>query len=66
MKWYSTTKHGYARGHEAVHYVENVRNYYDLLVRISERTDLYEFFPRDIEPFHGDEPDDAGNLLRAI
>ncbi|MEW5757294.1 MAG: membrane-bound lytic murein transglycosylase MltF [Pseudomonadota bacterium] len=64
MKWYSTTKHGYARGHEAVHYVDNVRNYYDLLVRISERTDLYEFFPRDIIPYH--DADDTGNLQRAI
>lgn len=30
--YYSTLKHGYARGREPVRYVENVRNYYDLLV----------------------------------
>lgn len=30
--YYSTLKHGYARGHEPVNYVENIRNYYDLLV----------------------------------
>jgi membrane-bound lytic murein transglycosylase F len=30
--WFMQTKHGYARGVEPVIYVENVRNYYDLLV----------------------------------
>ncbi len=29
--WYSKTRHGYARGREAVVYVENIRRYYDLL-----------------------------------
>jgi len=31
-KWYSKTKHGYARGQEPVGYVSNIRNYYELLV----------------------------------
>jgi peptidoglycan lytic transglycosylase F len=35
-KWYSQTKHGYARGREPVRYVENVRSYYDLLVWLSD------------------------------
>jgi len=30
-KWYRQTKHGYARGHEPVRYVENIRSYYDIL-----------------------------------
>lgn len=30
-RWFSTTKHGYARGREAVDFVANVRSYYDLL-----------------------------------
>ncbi|MCG8427918.1 MAG: membrane-bound lytic murein transglycosylase MltF [Chromatiales bacterium] len=30
-KYYSTVKRGYARGHEPVTYVDNIRNYYDLL-----------------------------------
>jgi membrane-bound lytic murein transglycosylase F len=34
--WYKKTKHGYARGHEPVIYVRNIRNYYDLLERIIE------------------------------
>lgn len=31
-KWYRKTKYGYARGNEAVRYVENVRSYYDILI----------------------------------
>ncbi len=29
--WYRTSKSGYARGNEAVKYVENIRTYYDIL-----------------------------------
>ncbi|MCO6412686.1 MAG: membrane-bound lytic murein transglycosylase MltF [Thiogranum sp.] len=36
-KWYSKTRYGYARGHEPVRYVENIRSYYDILVWQSER-----------------------------
>jgi membrane-bound lytic murein transglycosylase F len=36
-KWHSTVKHGYARGREAVTYVDNVRNYYDMLRGVIER-----------------------------
>ncbi|NOX10030.1 MAG: membrane-bound lytic murein transglycosylase MltF [Gammaproteobacteria bacterium] len=32
-KWYRQLRHGYARGHEALQYVENIRSYYDILVR---------------------------------
>lgn len=31
-KYYQTVRHGYARGQEPVDYVDNIRNYYDLLV----------------------------------
>jgi len=31
-RWYQQTRHGYAPGWEPVMYVENVRNYYDILV----------------------------------
>jgi len=31
-KYYTTLRNGYARGGEPVNYVENIRNYYDLLV----------------------------------
>lgn len=30
-QWYQQTRNGYARGHEPVLYVENVRNFYDVL-----------------------------------
>ncbi len=36
-RWYKTTKYGYARGGEAVTYVENIRSYYDILVWHSEK-----------------------------
>jgi len=35
-KWYRKTKHGYARGNEALRYVENIRRYFDILVRMQE------------------------------
>ncbi|MDN5871717.1 MAG: membrane-bound lytic murein transglycosylase MltF [Nitrococcus sp.] len=35
-RWYKRVKYGYARGWQPVHYVENVRKYYHLLVRITE------------------------------
>lgn len=31
-KYYKHTRHGYARGYEPVRYVENIRNYYNILV----------------------------------
>lgn len=37
--WYSQTRHGYARGHEPVLFVQNIRNYYDLLVRNADQPD---------------------------
>ncbi|MCL6415878.1 membrane-bound lytic murein transglycosylase MltF [Aestuariirhabdus sp. Z084] len=30
-KWYKSTRYGYARGHEPVAYVQNIRRYYDLI-----------------------------------
>ena len=36
-KWYKQTKYGYARGHEPVIYVENIRSYYDTLVWLTNR-----------------------------
>jgi len=35
-KWHKKTRYGYARGGEAVHYVRNVRRYYDILRWMSE------------------------------
>jgi len=36
-KFYKTTKYGYARGDEAVQYVENIRRYYDTLTWLDDK-----------------------------
>ncbi|MCG9745802.1 membrane-bound lytic murein transglycosylase MltF [Shewanella sp. Isolate8] len=36
-KYYKQTRYGYARGGEAVHYVDNIRRYYDTLVWIDNQ-----------------------------
>lgn len=36
-KWYSQTRYGFARGREAVIYVENIRRYHDLLKWLNEK-----------------------------
>lgn len=39
-KWHQKTRHGYARGHEAAHYVANIRNYYDLMIWIDKKNKI--------------------------
>ncbi len=39
-KWNRLTKYGYARGYEAVGYVNNIRSYYDILVWMTSGEDL--------------------------
>ena len=41
-KWYEKTRFGYARGREPVVYVQNIRNYYDLLVWLENKGELYD------------------------
>ena len=41
-KWYEKTRFGYARGHEPVIYVQNIRNYFDLLVWLENKGELRE------------------------
>ncbi|WP_100642184.1 membrane-bound lytic murein transglycosylase MltF [Alteromonas facilis] len=38
-KYYKTTRYGYARGDEAVNYVDNIRRYYDTLVWLEQHQD---------------------------
>lgn len=38
-RWYTQTRHGYARGHQAAIYVGNIRSYYDMLVWITRDKD---------------------------
>ena len=35
-EWYTKTRFGYARGHEPVIYVQNIRRYYDVLARLNQ------------------------------
>lgn len=35
-KWHAQTRYGYARGYEALHYVGNIRTFYDMLVWITD------------------------------
>lgn len=37
-RYYKTTRYGFARGHEARQYVENIRRYYDSLIYLDENT----------------------------
>jgi len=41
-RWYKKTKYGYARGNEALRYVENIRSYYDILVWRTENSKLQD------------------------
>lgn len=41
-KHYKKTRYGYARGNEAVHYVDSIRRYYDTLVWIDNQNMLIE------------------------
>ncbi len=41
-KWYSKTKYGYARGHEPVVYVQNIRRYFDVLAWMKQPLSSHE------------------------
>jgi len=49
-RWYKKTKHGYARGSEPVHYVDNIRRYYDVLVWQDEENQEQPASPLEIDP----------------
>lgn len=44
-QWYSQTRFGYARGREALQYVENIRSYYEILVWLTEQEKSNEPLP---------------------
>ena len=39
-EWYSKTRFGYARGHEPVLYVQNIRRYYDVLAWMTDADEI--------------------------
>jgi membrane-bound lytic murein transglycosylase F len=49
-KWYRKTKYGYARGHEAVTYVGNIRTYYDMLSFLTGGPETVKIEPPAEEP----------------
>ena len=49
-RWYKKTKHGYARGSEPVHYVDNIRRYYDVLVWQDEENQEQPASPFEVNP----------------
>jgi len=53
-EWYSRVQHGYARGWEPVLYVNNIRNYYNILKWITEAESIDSTAP--------EEPDDSPTL----
>lgn len=49
--WFIQTRYGYARGEEPVVYVENVRNYYDLLVWLTTEKHEKQLFSKKYSHF---------------
>jgi len=53
-KWYKKTRHGYARGREAVTYVDSIRSYYDILIWLdnqdNKQPEVEEPAPLNIDP----------------
>ena len=49
-KFYKKTKYGYARGWETVKYVQNIRQYYDILVFLDSQDEILEDNSNEIIP----------------
>jgi membrane-bound lytic murein transglycosylase F len=58
-EWYTKTRFGYARGHEPVLYVQNIRRYYDVLARMTEKTLLKNDEITNIASFELATPDNG-------
>ena len=60
-RWHRKTRYGYARGYEPVHYVRNIRSYYDILVWITSQEEQPD--PEEVpEPL----PDEAPRRNRSV
>lgn len=67
-EWYTKTRFGFARGHEPVLYVQNIRRYYDVLAKLTERTKPDTEDSRELvglEPDNGQLPDGQDMQARA-
>ncbi len=55
-KWYQHVAYGYARGNEALQYVKNIRQYYDILLWISAKEQQKKTLSKTYEPTQRSEP----------
>lgn len=58
-KWYTKTRHGFARGDEPVEYVQRIRAYYDLLVWMTDEKIL-------VEALREDTPEQPEDLISSM
>ena len=65
-EWYSQTRYGYARGHEPVIYVQNIRRYYDVLVHMTEPVDTPETLLADEQAEDRDGDDASTNVTAEL
>lgn len=64
-RYYKKLKHGYGRGEEAVQFVENIRNYYDILLRLEKPYErMLNAF--DDTPIAPSKPDPRTAVLRVV
>ncbi len=61
-KWYTQTRHGYARGKEPVRYVENIRSYYNLLAWLTADDQIQ----KSVMPVISKQPDSPPNAALDI
>ncbi|ABV86643.1 membrane-bound lytic murein transglycosylase MltF [Shewanella pealeana] len=57
-KYYQKTRYGYARGNEAVHYVDSIRRYYDTLVWIDNQNMLLELKQKPLQTAEAKETEE--------
>ena len=65
-KYFKKTKHGYARGKEAVHYVDNIRRYYDTLVWIDTQHSYDLSTDEMIHKYEKEHPENTSDTLKNI
>ncbi len=63
-RWFKKTHYGYARGREAVAYVGNVRNYYDMLTWMSQNDTSTLQAAASVKPAAAAQPAAAAGRLR--
>lgn len=74
-EWYSKTRYGYARGHEPVTYVQNIRRYYDVLAWMKDpaaptdqiaQQDLFDLAPKNMAEGRENVPEPASPMVLGV